>query len=1372
MQKKVLVLAAVSVVLGAYGCADDQHEVEDKSTNTCDAATFTPKCYDVNQALVCEQGYQTIRACEGGCNYLTGTCNQGAIVTNCDANSGYPMCENGLLVECIGGQIMRRQCSPGWICQAGECQPNGVIPSGCVQDGDCNTGEVCNAGKCEPNGATPECSTDSDCSADEVCNAGKCEPNGTTPECSTDSDCSADEVCNAGKCEPNGTTPECSTDSDCNANEVCNAGKCEPNGTTPECSKDSDCNADEVCNAGKCEPNGGTPECSKDSDCNANEVCNAGKCEPNGTTPECSKDSDCKENQVCKSGKCEDGPVTPSKCTKDSDCLTGYTCNVAEGVCEKSASSGTIETVKCETLSISASTTCEKKGTGTTIVLKGDVLALDKIYEGGMVVVQNGKIQFAGCSADNTIDVSSATVITCPDSVISPGLINSHDHITYDNQAPDSWADERFDHRHDWRKSKNGHTNHNAKSTTTHEVGELRQLLHGTTGIFGSGNATGIVTSIDKEGKGGLKSGYQTFPLGDGSSGAIYDSGCTKYSYNTSNGYFGPHIGEGINQGALNELRCLSGEGTGAKDIFNEKLAVIHGVAATLDIISLMAERGSKLIWSPRSNVSLYGDTAQVPLFAAMGVSISLGTDWVPSGSISILRELKCADFLNDYYYSKYFNDYDLWRMVTYNAALAFGLESVVGKLAKGQIADIAMFKKTSTKTAYRAVIDADSPDVLLVMNEGKIVYGDANVVSSTNGCETIDVCGTSKKICTKDTGSSMTYSSIKAAAKYDLFFCGTPDKEPTCIPMRPREQDTTVQHTSQYGVQSYAQNSYYSDPNDMDGDGVANDKDNCPTMFNPVRPLETDYKQSDFDKDGFGDICDPYPTCAANNSTCPAFNATDKDGDGVDNALDNCPEVANADQKDTDKDGVGDACDDCPNEAGTIHGCPLTTTELKDLRQKFIAGTLADGTTVRVEGIVTAIAQKYDLSTPTGFFIQDDNDAAGAYVYSASEAKKVHVGDRVQIEATTDTYFDMLELTSPQVKTLGTASVPAPTALTATQIEGKNNPYDSVLVSVSGLTAKEVSDKAVWACVDSGNHDAYVDDFIMGTTAMTSAMTVGTTYDVTGVLVYDYSQSKIAPRDQSDIVAANTPLAVQSFNPAALSLQPGTSQSVTVSLNKTTSSATTVKLSSDNSKITVPASVSVASGKNSATFDVSVASTATIGTSGKITAQIGTGTSINMTVNVVDSISTDTFTEDFVGATKTTISGNESDYSSVYTQNYGGSVTLTATGNFCDTNYIDSMILTGNKSKSTSIVVTGLSGVGKVTIDWTAYAPTCSTKCGIKVTAGSDTKTIEFAAGDADTTTLTFDNSSTSFKVEPASSGNKNTSNRVAINSISWTMH
>ena len=44
--------------------------------------------------------------------------------------------------------------------------------------------------------------------------------------------------------------------------------------------------------------------------------------------------------------------------------------------------------------------------------------------------------------------------------------------------------------------------------------------------------------------------------------------------------------------------------------------------------------------------------------------------------------------------------------------------------------------------------------------------------------------------------------------------------------------------------------------------------------------------------------------------------SVSDVDGDGVPDASDNCPAVANAQQYDEDSDGIGDACDNCPHIA------------------------------------------------------------------------------------------------------------------------------------------------------------------------------------------------------------------------------------------------------------------------------------------------------------------------------------------------------------------------------------------------------------------------------------------------------------------------
>lgn len=55
---------------------------------------------------------------------------------------------------------------------------------------------------------------------------------------------------------------------------------------------------------------------------------------------------------------------------------------------------------------------------------------------------------------------------------------------------------------------------------------------------------------------------------------------------------------------------------------------------------------------------------------------------------------------------------------------------------------------------------------------------------------------------------------------------------------------------------------------------------------------------------------CDDYVASGVQvAATCSSMLAPDRDGDGVGDSCDNCPDSANLDQKDADRDGVGDAC-------------------------------------------------------------------------------------------------------------------------------------------------------------------------------------------------------------------------------------------------------------------------------------------------------------------------------------------------------------------------------------------------------------------------------------------------------------------------------
>lgn len=99
--------------------------------------------------------------------------------------------------------------------------------------------------------------------------------------------------------------------------------------------------------------------------------------------------------------------------------------------------------------------------------------------------------------------------------------------------------------------------------------------------------------------------------------------------------------------------------------------------------------------------------------------------------------------------------------------------------------------------------------------------------------------------------------------------------------------------------------------PGDTDGDGIADASDNCPAVANPSQ--------------------------------------ADEDGDAVGNACDNCPHVANADQANQGEiangqaaDGVGDVCDPRPADAGEAIALFLPFDEASDLAMWQAAGTNA----------------------------------------------------------------------------------------------------------------------------------------------------------------------------------------------------------------------------------------------------------------------------------------------------------------------------------------------------------------------------------------------------------------------------------------------
>lgn len=786
-------------------------------------------------------------------------------------------------------------------------------------------------------------------------------------------------------------------------------------------------------------------------------------------------------------------------------------------------------------------------GTGTGRVFQGTVLTPGKTFHNGEIVVDNGVVTCAGCDCSADASYATASVVQCANGVISPGLINTHDHITYLKNGPIGHGTERYESRQDWRKGAHGHTPIPYTSGSNNQLlsfGELRFLMGGATSTAGAGGRIGLLRNVDTldtallQGAPMQPANSDTFPLDD-TSGAQNTSGCTYGSSRTTgssiaslDGYL-PHISEGIDVEARNEFLCQSKDdaANGYYDLVKPQTAIIHAIPMLPVDGAEIEQNEAAVIWSPRTNIDLYGNTAPVTMLDAQGVQLALGTDWIISGSMNMLRELKCADSLNHDYYDKHFSDSDLWKMVTVNAAYAVGGKYVLGQLAPGYVADIAIFDGTTDKD-HRAVINAGVEDVVLVMRGGKALYGDTALMSDPAiggaACEDInggvgDVCGKPKKACVAadvNDGGTTTLASVRAAgeAYYPLYFCksaGAPTNEPSCVPYRDEYPN---------GITA----------DDKDGDGVADATDNCPAIFNPARLMDNG-AQSDADGDGVGDACDRCPLDATN--ACKKPDADDVDGDGVTNDKDNCPETVNGDQADADADGHGDACDACPTANPGAEPC---ITSVVAIRDKTNAQHVKPGVNVTVTGLhVSAVLP--NSGNARGFFGQTSGTDPfnGIAINTGTTPPGVAVGNIVDV---TGYYIEFhgqsqINASSISVTTATTTNAFPPILVKTTDIatgSASAEGWEGMLMQVT--TANEGSQLTVLNDMPDGTGQFYdiviTGNLWLGDGAWTrlghtttdpyppADFVNGTTFtSITGVLDYTFSNEQLWPRNSADVV-------------------------------------------------------------------------------------------------------------------------------------------------------------------------------------------------------------------------------------------------------------
>lgn len=851
----------------------------------------------------------------------------------------------------------------------------------------------------------------------------------------------------------------------------------------------------------------------------------------------------------------------------------------------------TVTETVCHTLP-TTTTTCSVTAGSSSLLLEGNVVTPGMVFKGGQVLVDtSGQISCVGCDCGT----GGETVIACADATISPGLINTHDHITYTQNQPYTDTGERYDDRQQWRIGLDGHTKIPAPGNASNDQiswGELRFLMSGATSIVGSGGQAGLLRNLDKanllEGLTSKAVKFDTFPLGD-SSGTRNTSNCnygtqTTLSSLLSVNSYEPHTSEGIDAFAHNEFLCESSDTYDtstpgiSQDLVISKTAMIHAIGLTATDYAQMAAANTGLIWSPRSNITLYGDTARVTIAARLGVEIALGTDWMPSGSMNMLRELKCADSVNSTYLDHFFTDEQMWRMVTSNAA-SITANDAIGTLAQGKVADISIFAAHG-KDPYRAVIDAEPADVALVMRGGKVLYGDDGIVGGlATGCDTLDVCGTSKEVCLQsEIGKNLASLTTSVGANmYPAFVCGTPMHEPSCTPTRPTAVAGSTTYTGMPGA------------GDMDGDGVADASDNCPSVFNPVRPMDNGM-QPDTDADGTGDACDPCPLDASSTS-CTTYDPNDSDGDGHANDMDNCPNVANADQADADGDGHGDLCDACPNTANMgAAGCPATIYQIKQNQIPLHSAVEVTNALVTAKGT-------------NGFFVQTiagdpgymGTDYSGMFVFCGTNSPlltSANIGARVTIDGTTDSFQGEAEIDSVTAVMQTANNHEMVTPVTATYAEVATGgtraaTLEGVVISLGAAQTSAVSGLE-FTVTDAGSNNLVVSNLLY----QHPSPAVGETFTaLMGVLATRSNASRLEPRAETDLVSG--PPVLASMTPAMSFIRVGDNgptfpTPVVVNLSGPAQGATTVAVMSNNAGVVVTGGgVTIPDGATSATVQL-----------------------------------------------------------------------------------------------------------------------------------------------------------------------------------------
>jgi len=397
----------------------------------------------------------------------------------------------------------------------------------------------------------------------------------------------------------------------------------------------------------------------------------------------------------------------------------------------------------------------KKKGpidplTGPKQAVAGRIVVMDDAFtvlpdgivyidQGNVIAVQNRAQPAPAGFADVAVVETGGTVL--------PGLIDLHNHLSY-NTLP-LWAPvpKKFEHRGQWPNHKDYRPMISGPMTVIGEYRdangqpallpalvryiECKLLLGGVTtsqGVRLASNAgiqrfyRGLVRNVEQTDESDLLEAQARIPDLEAKDAKSFLARLRK-----EDSCFLLHLSEGVTDpthpDSMARRHFLALEVAPGKWALNDVFAGIHAAGLLPEDFDVLAQHHSSMIWSPLSNLLLYGGTARVEAARAAGVGIGLGSDWSPTGSKNLLGELKVAWLYSQHALSGLFNARDIVAMATRDAAKIVKWHQVLGSIASGMRADLLVIDGAAGD-AYDAVIHASETDIRLVMINGVARYG------------------------------------------------------------------------------------------------------------------------------------------------------------------------------------------------------------------------------------------------------------------------------------------------------------------------------------------------------------------------------------------------------------------------------------------------------------------------------------------------------------------------------------------------------------------------------------------------------------------------------------------------------------------------